>query len=228
MPSDGSPSKPFRFRPRQCGELGHVKKPHVILISMGRSRFIARSRPPTFAGQVLVFLIEVFWPVLQLFGFLFRIIWKVVFSWWANPLFDRWMRNSFASEVRGAMPFLFDQFAGRVVPDPQPKSNDPMRSYLTISTSNLFFKFSRWRSEDYEIKISPLFAPTDSYDFMDALEAAGFNRDSSLSPAAESWYHFGKVLEPRFHVLEQAFKQTNFQATKEKLSQLRMHSRWRA
>lgn len=191
---------------------------------MGRSRFIARSRPATFAGQLLV----LFRPLLLLLGFLFRIIWKVVFSWWVNPLLDRWMQKNFANEVKEAMPFLFDQFAGRVIPDPRPEANDPGRSYLTIATSNLVLKFSRWRSEDYEIRISPLFAPTDSHDFIDSLEAAGFTQDSPLTPAAESWYHFGKVLEPRFHVLEQAFKEKNFQATKEELSQVRLHSRWRA
>ena len=188
MPSDAPPSIPFQFSAQQSRELGRVEKPHVILMPMGRSRFIARSRPATFAGQLLV----LFRPLLLLLGFLFRIIWKVVFSWWVNPLLDRWMQKFFANEVKEAMPFLFDQFAGRVIPDPRPEANDPGRSYLTIATSNLVLKFSRWRSEDYEIRISPLFAPTDSYDFIDSLEAAGFTQDSSLSPAAESWYHFGK------------------------------------
>ena len=44
--------------------------------------------------------------------------------------------------------------------------------YICIGARNLIFKFGRWRSENYEVRVSPSFAPTDSYEIVDALRVA--------------------------------------------------------
>jgi hypothetical protein len=186
---------------------------------------VVSSRPPTKRGQVFLFLLEVLRPLFLLLGFLFRMLWIVAFSWWANPLLDHWMQSSFASEIRQAMPFLFDQYAGRVVPDPWSAANDPNQSYVAIGSRSVIFKFSKWRSENYEVIVSPVSSPAEFYDLWEALRAADPSGNPVPPPASESWFHFGQVLEPRFQLLEEAFKEENFPMTKEKLSRLRLQPR---
>src|SRR6266576_2678011 len=57
--------------------------------------------------------------------------------------------------------------------DPRSEANDPHMDYVCIGARNLIFKFGRWRRENYEVRVSPSFARTDSYEIVDAL---GFTR----------------------------------------------------
>jgi len=122
------------------------------------------------------------------------------------------------------MPFLFDRYDGRVVADPRPEANDPQMDYVCIGTQNLTFKFARWRRENYEARVSPSFAPTDSYELTDALYVADTESTAKAFPEAESWQHFSRLLEPRFKLLELAFSKDKFQETKLKLAKLRLTS----
>jgi len=159
-----------------------------------------------------------------LVGFVLRLLYRLLFSWWLNPLFDRWIQKAFADEIRKAMPFLFDRYEGRVVPDPRPEANDPNMGYVCIGTQNLIFKFARWRRENYEVRVSPSFAPTDSYELVDALRVVDSAANAQSFPEADGWQLFSRLLEPRFRFLEVAFSKDNFQKTKLNLAKLRLSS----
>lgn len=176
-------------------------------------------------GRAAVFLLVVCRPILLLIGFVLRLVYRLFFSWWLNPALDHWNRKAFADEVRQAMPFLFDQYKARVVPDPRPEANDPHMDYVCIRARNLIFKFGRWRSENYEVRVSPSFAPTDSYEIVDALRVADPAANAQPFPEVASWKLLSRILEPSFHLLETAFHQDNFQDTKFRLAQLRLTPR---
>jgi hypothetical protein len=82
--------------------------------------------------------------------------------------------------------------------------------YICIGARNLIFKFGRWRSENYEVRVSPSFAPTDSYEIVDALRVADPAANAQPFPEVASWKLLSRFLEPRFHPLETAFHQDNF------------------
>ena len=177
---------------------------------------------PTASAKIILFLVDAFRPILFVVGFVLRLVYRLLFSWWLNPRFDRWIERGFAEEIRQAMPFLFDRYGGKVVADPRPEANDPHMDYVCIGTQNLIFEFARWRSENYEVRVSPSFAPTDSYELTNALYVADAESTSKAYPEAESWQHFSRLLEPRFTLLELAFSKDNFQETKLKLAKLRL------
>jgi hypothetical protein len=177
-----------------------------------------RNRQPSATARVLLFLLEVFRPIFWIIGFFFRLINPVLFSWWVNPLFDRWIRSGFAKDIRDAIPSLFDLHGGRIIPDPKPETNDKGMDYVCISTPTLVLKFRRWHRENYGIEVAPTFAPKESFELPDVLNAL----DTAAAPDRNlmdgSWFYWGKLLEPRLQLLEHAFSLEHFQNTKEKLS----------
>ncbi|HWY32202.1 MAG TPA: hypothetical protein VNX46_15680 [Candidatus Acidoferrum sp.] len=149
--------------------------------------------------------------------FIFRSINLVLFSWWVNRLFDRWIRNGFAADIRGAIPALFDLHGGKVIRDPKPETNDGGMDYVCISTPTLLFKFRRWHRENYGVEVAPPFAAKESFELLDILNAL----DTTVVPDRNfmnlmdtSWRYWGELLEPRFKLLEHAFSSEHFQETK--------------
>lgn len=173
-----------------------------------------RNRQPKVSVRILDFLLEVFQPVFWLIRFIFRLVNPVLFSWWLKPLFERWVRNGFAEDLKQAIPALFDLHGGRVVTDPNPRANDSNMDYVCISSPTLVFKFRRWHRENYEIEVAPTFAPTDFYQLLDVLHVVDPTLKTERGPANESWYLWGRLLEPRFELLEKAFSAESFQDTK--------------
>jgi len=109
--------------------------------------------------------------------------------------------------------------------DPRSEANDPHMDYVCIGARNLLFKFGRWRSENYEVRVSPSFARTDSYEIVDALGVADPAANAQPFLEVASWKLLSRFLEPRFHPLETAFHRDNFQDIKFRLAQLRLTPR---
>lgn len=182
--------------------------------------FPLQTRSSTVSARVLLFLIEVFRPILLPVGFVLRLIYQVLFSWWLNPVFDRWIRNGFAQDIKQAIPYLFDLHGGRVVPDPKPNTNDENMDYLCVASTFLIFKFRRWHRENYGVQIAPTFSPTEFYDVLDALRLADPAANTKLPMLDVSWRFWGQLLEPRFHLLEEVFDAEHFPDTKARLASL--------
>lgn len=183
-----------------------------------------QTRQTKMSAKILLFLLEVFRPLFLLIGFVLRIIYRVLFSWWANPLFDNWVRDNFAKDIREAIPSLFDVHAGKVVPDPKPYVNDENMDYLSVGCPSLVFKFRRWHRENYGVEVAPTFAPTDSYEVFDALLLVDPQVKGDQSKLDVDWRYWGNLIEPRFGLLEKAFDSEHFGETKAIL--LSRHS-WR-
>jgi hypothetical protein len=179
-------------------------------------------RPTTAAGRIVIFLLVAFGPVLRLVELVLKALYRVLFSSWLNPAFDHWSRESFANEIKQDFPFLFAQYEGKIVPSPRPAMQSPGTAYVCIAAMNLLFEFSRWRNENYAIRVSPVFAPKDSYELVDALRVVELGGLTTLSPSVENWPFFARFLEPRFPPLATAFNQENFADTKKKLADLRL------
>jgi hypothetical protein len=173
------------------------------------------------SARVLLFLIEVLRPVLLPIGFVLRLAYQLFFSWWVNPIFDHWIRSGFADDIKQAIPSLFAQHGGKVVPDPKPSANDRGMDYLCVASTFLVFKFSRWHRENYAVQVSPRFSPTDFYDLLDAVRFADPTANTNIPLLDGSWRIWGQLLEPRFHLLEQAFRAEEFSNTKVGLASLR-------
>jgi hypothetical protein len=182
------------------------------------------SRPKTLAGQVTTFLLQSLRPPLRLIAIALEIAYKLLFSWWSNSLLDYRAKKSFVEDIKQAAPFLFAEYGGKVVPEPRPEANDSRIGCICIVSRNLFFRFSQdWRTENNNVRVSPSFAPNDSYDLMDALRVVDPAAESVLPTGAASWNHFARLLEPRIHLLETAFTQNNFSDTKRKIALLQIN-----
>lgn len=177
-----------------------------------------QTRETTTAARVLVFLFEVLRPLFLLVGFVLRVIYKTLFSWWMNPLFDRWIRNGFAEDITEAIPSLFGLHGGRVVPDPKPYVTDENMDYLCVASTCLILKVRRWHRENYGVQVAPTFAPTEFYDVLDALHLLDPTANTKLPMLDVSSRFWGQLLEPRFQLLERAFGMENFQDTKDRLA----------
>ena len=139
-------------------------------------------------------------------------------SWWLNPVFDQWIRNGFAREIRQAIPSIFDLHGGRVVPDPKPNTNDRNMDYLCVASTFLVFKFRRWHRENYAVQVAPRFSPTDFYDLLNAPRFTDPTANTNAPLLNVSWRGSGELLEPRFLLLEQAFSAEEFPDTKAMLA----------
>jgi hypothetical protein len=70
--------------------------------------------------------------------------------------------------------------------------------------------------EVYRVRVSPTFAPNDSYDLMDALSVADPARIAELPPEIDNWHHFARLLEPGFEQMQKDFNPDNFTDSKRK------------
>lgn len=168
-----------------------------------------------------MFLLEVLSPFLWLIGFIFRSIYKLFFSWWLNPTFEGRFRKWFAEDIKQGMPFLFDQYSARVVRDPKPQVNDPNMDYVCLASAGLVFKFARWHRENYTVQVAPTFAPADLCDILDVLRVIDPTANTRDRLLDTSWRQFGKLLEPRFQLLAQAFDTEHFAETKRQIAESR-------
>jgi len=193
--------------------------PHIL----SHGRLSLRLRPKRVSGRVLIFLIEIYGPVLRLVGFILRAIYRVLFSWWLIPALVHRSQKSFADEIKQAAPFLFaPQYGGKVISDPRPQTRDSSFRSVCIASGNLFLRFSQWRMESYSVRVSPTLTPNDSYDLLDALCVVDPAAITELPPEIDGWYHFAGLLEPKFEQMQRSFNPENFTDSKRKFDLLRV------
>ena len=121
-------------------------------------------------------------------------------------------------EIKDAIPTLFDLHGGRVISDPKPDTNDSNMDYLCVASRSLIFKFCRWHRENYAVQVAATFASTEFYDVLDAVHLVDPTANTKLAMLDGSWRVWGQLLDPRFHLLEQAFNAEHFPDTKARLA----------
>ncbi|MDQ1405534.1 MAG: hypothetical protein QOG55_1163 [Acidobacteriaceae bacterium] len=191
---------------------------NCLLRSVRRKSHGEHPRPRTVLARILIFIIEAFGPILRLLGFIVQAIYGAFFSWWLNPALDRRAEKS----IKQAAPFLFDQYEGKVVSEPRTETRGSSDHSVCIASGNLFLRFSQWRTENYNVRVSPTFAPNDSYDLVDALRVGDPARATEVPPDINNWHHFARLLEPRFEQMQRSFNQENFADSKRKFVLLRV------
>jgi len=180
-----------------------------------------QARPQRLKEKTLVFAIQVSRLVFRVAGLVLPFFYKLFFSWWLKPFLDQWFRNRFADELRLRIPFLFDLYGAKVVRDPRRETNSSAVGYVCLAAGGIILKFRSWRDEAYGTQISPAFAPSDFCELLDALKAVDPAVDTELAALEFRWGAWGKLLEPRFHLLQHAFSKRQFAETKMKLATLR-------
>lgn len=150
-------------------------------------------------------------------GFVFVGIYKIFFSWWMNPLLNRSMRKSSATEIEQAFPFLFNEFGAKLVPCPRPQAHDSRMNYVCCATANVLFEFSTWHGEYTAVRVAPTFDPRDSYDLTEVINI--FRAPGQALPATTvgGWRVFARMLEPQMPKIETALSAANFSETRSKL-----------
>ena len=189
----------------------------MVLVRKVCARGSLNSRPRSFTQRLANNLIEIFRPLLPLVGLIFGGFYKFFFSWWANPALDRWARQSFAREIKEAFPFLFNQFAAKLVPCRRPQAHDPHIGYVCFATPNIVFEFSHWHGENHAIRVSPTLDSRDCFDMAEALRVLAPPEKTIPGPTTDSWRFFARLLEPKMALLEVAFDPANFPDTRRKL-----------
>jgi hypothetical protein len=133
-------------------------------------------------------------------------------------MFGRWTERSFAKDIETAAPFLSVEY-GAALTKSHPKARSPRFECKLRLSRNLIFEFSKWRDENYWVRVSPTFAPRDSYDLLDVLGAAS-TEPASIPSYIMSWSQFAKRVEPKLMAIENTFSEENFAATKARLANL--------
>jgi hypothetical protein len=90
--------------------------------------------------------------------------------------------------------------------------------YVCFASATLIFKFRRWHNENYGVQIAPTFAPTEFCDLLSTLRMLDGTANIKEPMLETSWYFWGLLLEPRFHLLEEAFDKEHFLETKSRLA----------
>ena len=125
------------------------------------------------------------------------------FFGWLDRKFARQNEGRLVMDVRRALPSLFTEHRGTVIPNegvPFPPGFD--YAFVTVSAGRFLLRFVRGRGE-LGVSIAPVFAPNDWHDLIDVVR--------TMDPAAIQRPDFGdltevaKILEPRLGDLAQIY-----------------------
>jgi hypothetical protein len=145
-------------------------------------------------------------------------------------LFGRWeLRSSIeaeaqlAREIRRDVPFLFHEYAGRIIPDPTVKHPQPFDfASVVVATDELLFRFFQGRGE-LGIWVTAPRAPTDWNNIFQVF--AALDEDFAGPKWILFWSDVTRLLRPRMEKLKEAFAEENYAALEQRLSKLRAHEK---
>lgn len=135
-------------------------------------------------------LIELLRPIAVPFGLAAKATYWLLLGWWLDGRMSRQGQNRLAQEIRQALPFLFSQYKGRVVPSEGIIFPEPFDySTVTVLTDDLLIRFIRGRGE-LGVNIAPAERPNDWHELprviraMHGAEDVGYGNVADLSEAA--------------------------------------------
>jgi hypothetical protein len=127
-----------------------------------------------------------------------------------------------AQRIRREIPFLFDEYEGRIVPDVTVKHPRPFDyASVIVATDEMLFRFFQG-CDELRIWVAAPRAPTEWNDIFQVLVAL----DEKNPPKwILFWSDATSLLRPRIDKLSEAFSEQRYPAMKDRLLKLRAHER---
>lgn len=145
-------------------------------------------------------------------------IYSTAFRWWLEPLLTRWAEHDSKKAVKGDLGFLFAKFAAHFVPN---ERKYRWGKVVTLAAGDIKIRVSLDRSE-YCVALSPNTEPSEWVGVRDLL--AVVIPEYVLPPYDPlSLPEWGKLLEPHFPRIEEAFGAERYPVTRHDLAQRRVN-----
>jgi hypothetical protein len=160
-------------------------------------------------------LVAIMRPPLVLLRFILSPVSKPVFGR-VNIRIAKKNEAQLRQDVADALPFLFSEYAGHVVPNegvPFPPSFD--YAFVTVALDDLFLRVTRGRG-DLGVNVAPAFAPSDWHELSLALSAITGQGDIQRKEFRDLW-DVSRVLQPQMKALIAFFSPKQFRDLKQHL-----------
>lgn len=151
-------------------------------------------------------------PVFLGIGYIAKMVYKLAFAWWLDPLLRRNANRSLLDETTTNLYFLVSEPHADVRSISARQSAWPT---VEIRWENLLFTVVRWCG-DTNISVAPRHAPRESHELgpvVAALECRHFSERDVVNDLADA----ANLLRPRLQVLNAAFSEQEFPQMKERL-----------
>lgn len=164
-------------------------------------------------------LIRVLRPPLVAFRFVVDSGYALLFSWWLDKRLVNASNRGFAADIRKHLPFLFEQYGARILPNDQEPPPSFDFALVTILAGDLVLRFFRDRGT-VTVRVSSTSAPDNSHELSTLL---------SVVDVGVERRHFSHLLDVapvlRSHMgdLRQAFSVGRYAHVKEQLSEISQH-----
>ena len=190
--------------------------PPAAFLSLLAAEDVMRGRHPIRT----VFFQYVIAPPLGVAYFLVsRTLWLLI-GWWRGPQLARRQERQFAEEIRTTLPFLFDEWAGKIVPNVGIRFPPPFDyAVVTVAVHNFLLRFIRGRDE-FRVDVAPKTDPKNWQEVSMVLTAIGALQGYALRLEYYRLADFGRLMYPRMADLNAAMSEEKVASTHENLSPL--------
>jgi hypothetical protein len=148
-------------------------------------------------------------------------IYVVLLGWWFEPL-EQWRGHRYLRrQCLKYFSFLFDEYGGKVVPN---RLKDTWGKILTIEARNLLLIFAHDRGE-FEISLAPAHCQAKPISITTALGAIERDADRRGRLEWRNMEELGALLRSKIAILQNAYSETNYPATKQLIERLSQAAR---
>jgi hypothetical protein len=160
-------------------------------------------------------------PPLRVGGFIIGNVYSLLFGWYDKRLARR-AQHKWTQEVQEQVSFLFSDYDAQIVPQPEIKRlSDIDWPSVTLSVDGMLFEFLLWRG-DLSARVAPKHKPNDWDDLVLVLSLIdeSVKRQTVLDLSS-----LGQLLKPRMTLLRQSFSESEYGATKQRVSEAHDYDR---
>lgn len=164
-------------------------------------------------------LIELLRPVAVPIGIAAKGLYWLLFGWWLDKYQGRRGEKQLLQDVENALPFLFAEYNGRVVPNEGVQFPEPFDcATITVALENLLFRFVRGQGE-LGVNIAPAGAPHDWHELSLVLAAVNGVEELERRPIVDLW-RAAALLQPNISRLIQVFASRDYDRVKRQLAEV--------
>lgn len=150
-------------------------------------------------------------------------LYRLLFQWWLDVPVARRAQERFAQEIREALPFLFADLKGQIVPNQGvrfPPGFD--YAFVTVAVGNLLLRFCRGRGQ-FRVDLAPSDSGREWQDWKD-IEAVLMVLDSSgggdSRPSIRNFRDTSRILRTELPRLQEATSEGQWDLVKRKVNAL--------